>query len=34
MPITDEEALHMYINNRISSADQVAIFNIANNKPK
>lgn len=30
----EEEALRMYLNNRISSADQVAIFNIANNKPK
>lgn len=34
MPITEEEALRMYLNNRISSADQVAIFNIADNKPK
>ncbi|OAO16233.1 hypothetical protein AV274_2013 [Blastocystis sp. ATCC 50177/Nand II] len=33
-PITEEEALRMYLNNRISSADQVAIFNIADNKPK
>lgn len=33
-PFTEEETIHMYLNNVISSAQQVVIFNIADNKPK
>lgn len=33
-PFTEEETIHMYLNNVISSAQQVVVFNISDNKPK
>lgn len=33
-PFTEEETLRLYLNSVISSAQQVVIYNIADNSPK